>query len=128
MRKDVFISEIKKRSMSLALNIIALHNDLSKNILDRIIADQFIRSASSIGANYSSCCVARSRKEFFSKLSIVIEETHETIYWLEMLESLYKDLMNFNFKPLIEETTELLKIFVSVRYTMFKKRVDSIKH
>lgn len=122
MKKELFINEIKKRAKSLVLKVIVKCNGLSKGMSNRIIANQLIRSASSIGANYSSCCVARSRKEFFSKLSIVIEETNETIYWLDLLDSLHKDHTEFDVKPLVEETTELLKIFVSARNTMFKKK------
>lgn len=33
-------------------------------------------------------CKARSKAERFSKISIVIEETDETLFWLEMLEEL----------------------------------------
>ncbi|MGA0283965.1 MAG: hypothetical protein ACO3M5_04550 [Saprospiraceae bacterium] len=55
-------------------------------------------------------------------MSIVIEETNETIYWLDLLDSLHKDHTEFDVKPLVEETTELLKIFVSARNTLFKKK------
>lgn len=47
-----------------------------------------MRSASSVGVNYSSACRGRSRADFIAKLSIVEEEADETIYWMELLEEL----------------------------------------
>ncbi len=46
---------------------------------------QLLRSATSVGANYSAACGAISAAEFFAKISIVIEEADETLYWLEIL-------------------------------------------
>ena len=45
-----------------------------------------MRSATSVAANYRAACRARSTREFFAKISIVIEEADETLFWLELLE------------------------------------------
>jgi len=44
-----------------------------------------LRSATSVAANYRAACRARSSAEFYAKISIVIEEADETLFWLELL-------------------------------------------
>ncbi len=60
---------------------------------------------------------ARSDKEFFAKLSIVIEELDESVFWLE-----YSIDANFfqevKLKILIDEGYELLKILAKSRKTV----------
>jgi four helix bundle protein len=43
------------------------------------------KSATSVGANYRAACTARSRAEFVAKLSIVVEEAEESVFWLDLL-------------------------------------------
>ena len=50
---------------------------LPTTIAGRNIANQIMRSGSSVGANYRAACRARSNAEFSSKLGIVLEETEE---------------------------------------------------
>jgi four helix bundle protein len=46
---------------------------------------QTLKSSTSAAANYRAACRARSKKEFYAKLCIVVEETDETLFWLEIL-------------------------------------------
>lgn len=67
-----------------------------------------------MAANYRAACRARSSKEFFAKLSIVVEETDETLFWLEVLEEaemITAEKLTF----LKAETTEILKILAKAR-------------
>ncbi|HRW21067.1 MAG TPA: four helix bundle protein, partial [Bacteroidales bacterium] len=50
-----------------------------------IIGNQLLRSATSVAANYRATCRSRSKAEFFSKISIVVEEADESLFWLEVL-------------------------------------------
>lgn len=73
-----------------------------------------LRSSTSMAANYRAACRARSSKEFFAKLSIVVEETDETLFWLEVLEEaemITAEKLTF----LKAETTEILKILAKAR-------------
>jgi len=53
-----------------------------------IIRKQIIRSATSVAANYRAVSRARSEKEKFAKICIVVEEIDETQLWLEIIEEL----------------------------------------
>lgn len=50
-----------------------------------IISKQIIRSATSMGANYSEALGAESDFDFIHKISVSLKETHETQYWLDVL-------------------------------------------
>jgi four helix bundle protein len=51
----------------------------------KVIGNQFLRSGTAIAANYRASCLARSTAEFIAKIGVVVEETDETVFWLEML-------------------------------------------
>ncbi|MBR4230065.1 MAG: four helix bundle protein [Bacteroidales bacterium] len=51
-----------------------------------IISKQIIRSATSIGANYSEALGAESDSDFVHKISVSLKEAHETQYWLDILK------------------------------------------
>ena len=79
-----------------------------------VIGKQILKSATSTAANYRAVIRSRSKKEFYSKLSITVEECDETLFWLEILEE--TNLVDIKIlKPLKNETTELLKILSKSR-------------
>jgi four helix bundle protein len=109
-----FRKNMQQRTKQFALRVVKLFQALPKTNEANIIGKQLLRSATSIGANYRASCRARSPKEFYSKLSIVIEEADESMFWIELLaesnivkSSLLQDLLN--------ENEEIIKIIVSSR-------------
>ena len=80
----------------------------------RILNNQVTRSGSSTYANYRAALRGRSRKEFFAKLSISVEEADETEMWLDLV--LASGVLNTPFvKEMHYESLELLKILSSMR-------------
>jgi len=53
-----------------------------------VVRKQVSRSVTSLAANYRAMTRACSEKERFAKLSIAIEETDETLFWLDLIEDL----------------------------------------
>ena len=84
------------------------------------IAGQIMDSVTSIGANFVEAQSARSKKEFISTMGIVLKETKETLFWLEIIQEL-----NLTSKEKIDkihkECSELAKIFTSSIMTASKK-------
>lgn len=106
---------MKQRTKEYALAILRLCATLPKSEVGRVISRQLLRSGTSVGANTRAAFRGRSKKEFIAKLGIVIEEADESLYWLELLtagEIINKDL---NISALMQETEELLAIFVSIK-------------
>lgn len=53
-------------------------------------------------------CRARSLKEKYSKICIVVEEADETLFWLELIEELNL-LQTEKIKSLLKEADEIVK-------------------
>jgi four helix bundle protein len=77
--------DLKTRTKQFALRAMKLVDVLPNTAQGRVVANQLIRSATSVGANYRAACRGRSQAEFVSKLSIVLEESDECCYWLELI-------------------------------------------
>lgn len=116
MRNDDF----KKRTKNLGLRVINLAGQIPRTPAGRIIGNQLMRSATSVGANYRAACRAKSRKDQIIKLKIVEEEADETLFWLEMLsESGIVTSKRLQF--LMKETDEIIAITVTSIKTLRTK-------
>src|SRR5881392_1508522 len=97
--------QLQARTKAFAIRIIEAFARLPKDEAARIIGRQFLRSGTSLAANYRAACRARSAADFISKVSIVTEEADETLFWLELLTD--SKLIDANRRaPLINECSE----------------------
>src|ERR1041385_5272792 len=102
--------QLQERTKKFAIRIVKAFSRLPKDEAMRIIGRQFLRSGTSLAANYRATCRARSAADFISKVSVVTEETDEALFWFELLveaELVSSKLL----EPLMAECAELLKIF-----------------
>lgn len=114
MEKEEFIETFKKRTKKLAIAIIQMIDSLKKSEATRVISYQIIKSSTSTAANYRAACISRSKKEFFSKISITNEEADETVFWLELL--MESGLASEKaIKPLLSEAKEIAKVVSKAR-------------
>ena len=112
--------ELTKRTKEFAHRCVKLAMFLPETDLGRHIRRQLIRCSTSVAANYRATCLAQSKASFISKLSIVLEETDESYFWLEFIideNLLKKRLVDF----LLKEAKELTAIFISSRKTARSK-------
>jgi four helix bundle protein len=112
---------LQNRTKTFAVRIIKAFARLPKDEAVRVIVRQFLRSGTSLAANYRAACRARSAADFISKISVVVEETDETLFWFELLveaELTEKNLV----EPLMKECQELLKIFSASLATAKRNR------
>lgn len=116
-------NNLLQRTFYFAVAVAKLVNQLPNTITNRAYFGQIIRSSSSVGANYRAAQRAKSARDFINKLKIVEEETDETIYFLQLLAALNSDHSKV-IQPLIDESTEILKIIVASINTA-KKRLNS---
>ena len=104
--------DLTTRTKQFALAILRLYQTLPPKEEARVLGKQLLRSGTSIGANYRAACRARSRAEFIAKLGIVLEESDETAFWLELLSD--AGIVNHErVSALVREAEELTSIFVS---------------
>ncbi len=113
------IEAFKNRTKVFALAIIRFYQKLPKTNEANIIGKQLLRSSTSVAANYRAACRARSDAEFFSKISIVVEEADESLFWLELLQE--SGISNSeSVHQLLKEAEELVKITNTIRHNRKK--------
>ena len=104
--------ELKRRTKKFGLDVIGLTESLPSTQTGRVIGNQLLRSALSVGANYRAACRGRSKADFISKVGITIEEADESQHWLEMLGDAGLAPQE-KLKPLIKEASELVAILTA---------------
>jgi|ERR1700746_323325 four helix bundle protein len=119
-------AELKARTKEFALRVIRLVDALPNTVKGRAIANQIMRSATSIAANYHAPCRARSRAEFIAKIGAVEEEGDETAFWLELIiDSNIRGKTQI--EPLLEEASELVAIMPASRKSAIGNRTSAIR-
>ena len=112
----VTADELRRRTKQFAIGIVRLCRSLSPTPEARIMSNQLLRFGTSVGANYRAVCRARSRADFISKIGIVVEETDESVFWLELLvETGIAPAQRIS--ALVAEANELLAIFGASQLT-----------
>src|SRR5690606_40134154 len=71
------------RSKQFSLMILEIVDLLPPSVSTKVISYQIAKSGTSVGANYRATCRARSDNEFISKMNIVLEESDESMFWLD---------------------------------------------
>lgn len=112
-------TEFQDKTKRLGLHVIRFVEILPQNYTSRVIVNQILRCALSVGANYRAVCRAKSDKDFINKMKIVEEECDETIYWLEIIEESGLAKMEI-VTPLKREAKEILAMIVASINTMSK--------
>ncbi len=115
--KIEFAEVFKKRTKKFVVDNIKFFRTLPKTEEAKIIGRQLLRSSSSVGANYRVACRARSKAEFHSKLSTVVEEADESVFWMEVLidaEVVNQSALTY----LVDEGSQILKIASASRKTV----------
>ncbi len=76
---------LKLRTKQFAIRIVSVVRSLPRTREGDVIGRQLLRCGTAVAANYRAVCRSRSKAEFISKISIVVEEADETVFWLELL-------------------------------------------
>ena len=97
------------KSKAFALESIKACNEIKRTKKETVLTSQFLRSATSIGANIREAFYGHSKADFVVKLQIALKECSESEYWIELLlESGYYDDYS-----LLDKCRELKKILIA---------------
>ena len=100
--------------MEFALRAIGLYRHLEKQErAARRLADQFLDSSTSIGANIEEGKAGESRRDFVHKYGIELKEARESLFWLKLFDAAYFARSN-RLVPLIQEADELVAILTTI--------------
>lgn len=78
---------VKEKAEKFAIRIVKCSRFIRDTKREYSLADQLLRSGTSIGANLYEAEFAQSKADFISKMSIALKEASETKYWLWLLHS-----------------------------------------
>ncbi|MEA5465284.1 four helix bundle protein [Leptothoe sp. PORK10 BA2] len=74
--------DLKQRTFDFSLRVMRLAAALPNTRSGRTLANQIIRSGTSVGANDRAAKRAKSTKDFIPKMGTVEEECDKTIDWM----------------------------------------------
>lgn len=112
--------QMKSRTKDFALRVLKLADCLRHSRSGNAIANQIVRSGTSVAANYRALCRAKSHADFVHKASVVEEEADECGFWLEMIidAELFPAM---RVTPLLQEANEITAMLVATRRTAIKR-------
>lgn len=126
MAQQIFTREtMYERTMDFSVRIINMVRCMPRGVAERALAEQLLRSATSIGANYREASHAKSTNDFAAKLKICEGEAAEALYWIQLI-------INSNIMPqskmiaLEQEAKELVSILTTAARHAYAKRNNQI--
>ena len=105
--------DLEERTAKFAESVLKFAKKIPQNTINTPLVSQLVRSATSIGANYSEADDAESRMDFVHKIGICKKEARETKYWLRMLTVVVPEL-KVEIKTHWQEAKELNLIFNAI--------------
>jgi len=107
--------EIRGRSFEYSLRAVKLYRFLQdkKDGAGWVLGKQYLRAATSIGANIEEAQSGETRADFIHKYGIAQKEAKESHYWLRLLAE-SGTVPARRLKPLMRETEELYAVITAI--------------
>ncbi|MFH1427910.1 MAG: four helix bundle protein [Patescibacteria group bacterium] len=106
--------DLEDRTLKFAKRVREFIKKISKTISNIQDAKQLNNASGSVGANYIEANEAISKKDFVHRIKICRKEAKESRYWLILIDINNLDDLNEEKNYLINEVTELMKIFGAI--------------
>ncbi|MFT2008820.1 four helix bundle protein [Pontibacter sp. 13R65] len=107
-----------KKSFEFALTIIQYAEALEQ-VKKSVIANQLLKSGTSIGANVWESQQAESKADFIHKLKIAAKEAKETEYWLMLCK------FRAGFPDIQDKLTKLLEVQKLLSKIIYSSKINS---
>ncbi len=120
-QKSKLKTDLKQRAYKYSIKIIEFLDSLPQDMSTSVIANQPLRSATSIGANLVEAKGSSSKKDFTNFFNHALKSANESLYWLGLL----RDAKKMNDPELeypLNETKELANILGSSVLTLKGKK------
>ncbi len=105
--------DLEERTLVFSKKALKFIKSLPINPINKRLADQFLRSGTSIGANYREANETETKRDFSFRIRICRKEAKETIYWLNLLLENNPGSAG-EIEALLDETSQLVKIFAAI--------------
>ena len=114
--------DLEERLLDYSVQIIKIIEQLPNTKAGNHVAGQLLRSGTSPYPNHGEAQAAESPKDFIHKLRISLKELRETQRWLKLIQRIPLIKKPEILNDILEETEELIKIFVTSIKTAEKKQ------
>jgi four helix bundle protein len=105
---------VRERAFLFACRVVRLNRHLDRSVAGRHLADQVLRSGTSVRSNLEEAHAAQSKRDFVAKVSISLKEARETLHWLRLIHAC-RLLPSDRLLPLLREANELVAILSAIR-------------
>ena len=106
--------DLEARTLQFGRRVRSFVNQLPRTVCNIEDVKQLARSSGSVGANYIEANEAISKKDFAHRLRIARKEAKESRHWLRLLDTGGKVEPERERDALIQEATELVRIFSAI--------------
>lgn len=124
--KNTFMEDFKKRTQKFGVDVILFCDSLKQTKASSVVTFQLVKSATSAGTNYGAATRGSSQTEFLSKICVVVEETNQSVFWLEVINDTKLSTDQKELERLLNEAQEILKIATKSKDTTYKERHISL--
>ena len=127
MAQPIINSEntVLHKSYLFAQRVVKLYKLLLKQQQPRALAEQLLRSGTSIGANLEEATGGISRRDFVAKCSIAYKEARETHYWLRLLRD--TECLDIRLADsMLHNADELKRMLAAILLSSRQKEADPI--
>jgi four helix bundle protein len=108
--------DILERTLAFSVLAVNLYRRIMRNDAGQVIARQFLRAATSIGANVHEAQAGQSKADFIAKVSIAYKEARETAYWLMLMQRAGIDVPEMHSQAR-DECSQICRILASILMT-----------
>lgn len=105
--------DLEERLLEFAARVIRLAESMTRSAAGRHVAQQLLRSGTSPFPNHGEAQAAESPADFVHKLKVCLKELRETYRWLRLVQRVPLVEKPERVSSLLEETDELIRIFVT---------------
>jgi len=119
--------DLKERLLNYSVRVVKLCQALERSLVTEHIAKQLLRCGTSPMANYAEASQAESSKDFVHKLGICLKELQESELWILLIQRAKLVSHEERLKPILGESSELLKILAASRRTARKNLTSKSK-
>jgi four helix bundle protein len=106
--------DLEERTFKFAKRVRAFCKKVPKSLANVEDIKQLIKASWSVGANYIEANESLGKKDFLMRIRISRKEAKESGYWLRLLDIDHRKELESERLSLVEEASELMKIFGSI--------------
>lgn len=105
--------DLEERLLNYAARIIRMRERIKTSAAGSHVAQQILRSGTAALPNHGEAQAAEANRDFVHKLKLCLKELRETFRWLLLIQHVPLVEHPARITPLLNETDELIRIFVA---------------